>query len=220
MLGLPQSVSESCVYVIHSIHHKLTNSNSLLTLSLRYGPYLYDELPDECYGVYNFDLLPFCDVQKLPECIALAKCVHLLLDGDIMSYKFGYVKKMIESGTIFDIRDVALFNEERWEDARSARRRKEMLIRLYLQGEKRMSGGCYMCCEPFDDRPLKDFPGLHGHHLKEDKKDMNPSQGACWSIVSKVIDRLRGRGLELSWFAAAVESIRRLSLSVASVTCM
>ena len=132
----------------------------------------------------------------------LAKCIRELLDGDIASYTFEYVKKVIETHTNFDIRDVAAFNEVSW-NALSTGFREMKLMRLYLQAEKRMSGGCYFCKKRFDDQPLICFPGLHCHHLKPGKKEMNPSQGAVKSVVDKVRNRLLACGLNLSWFGAA-----------------
>jgi len=114
--------------------------------------------------------------------VKLKKCIQELLDGDIASYTFAYVKDVIETETHteFDIRDVAAFDVVSW-NALLRSGRVQKLMRLYLQAEKRMSGGCYFCKKRFDDKPLASYPGLHGHHLVPEKKEMNPSEGATKS---------------------------------------
>ena len=179
---------------------EMYNFSSLHCLSLiRYGPDLYDQFPTECTRGYSFPFRPFCAVQKDPQCIALAEAVQMMLDNIGLYDKFDAVKKAIEDATVFAIEDVAAFDELSW-SAMADSLREMKLMRLYLQAEKRMAGGCYFCKTPFDDKPLTDYPGLHCHHPKPGKKWFDPSAGA---IKSKVMEKIRRFGFNLTWFGAA-----------------
>ena len=101
-----------------------------------------------------------------------------LLSGTVKSYSFGHVRYAIEFETVFDHRDCLLFNEDRWNEATTTTQRNHMLTRAYLQSEKRLSGGCYMCGQDFANVPLRDMTGLDCHHVLEKKKNHNPSEGA------------------------------------------
>jgi len=195
---VPQQVRTLCVISL-SIYKLLISSSLNCTSLIRYGPDLYDQLPTECTRGYSFPFRPFCAVQKDPLCIALAEAVQMMLDNIGLYDNFDAVKKAIEGTTVFAIEDVAAFDELSW-SAMTPALRKMKLMRLYLQAEKRMAGGCYFCKTRFDDRPLTDYPGLHGHHLKPGKKWFDPSKGANESLVMK---KVRSFGFNLTWFGAA-----------------
>ena len=76
----------------------------------------------------------------------------------------------------------SFFNKAYWVKATTVSRRNEMLKSAYLQGEKRLSRGCYYCHEDYANVPLRDIPGLDGHHIWEILKLFNPSEGASKPI--------------------------------------
>ena len=172
----------------------------------RYGPDLIASLPDECFGNYKFVPRPFCIVQESIEGKALYSCTKNLLVGDIEKYTFEYVSDTIVAQTFFtDIRDAVLFDKERWDAVTSKVARQQRIMRFYLQGQKRLAGGCYICDDRFDNIPLKGMAGQDCHHVEESEKMFNPSDGASRSIVAKalgvapadlgVVAWLRRRGL-------------------------
>jgi len=195
---MPQQVS-IVMLLYYFISYTFSHHHLTCISLIRYGPDLYDQLPTECTRGYSFPFRPFCAVQKDPLCIALAEAVQMMLDNIGLYNKFDAVKKAIEGATVFAIEDVAAFDELSWSKMTPALR-KMKLMRLYLQAEKRMAGGCYFCKIHFDNKPLTDYPGLHGHHLKPGKKWFNPSKGATESKVMKAIRRF---GFNLTWFGAA-----------------
>eukprot|EP00985_Skeletonema_marinoi_P026485 scaffold20550_cov232-Skeletonema_marinoi.AAC.2 len=65
---------------------------------------------------------------------------------------------------------------QRWTCAGKSTRNL-LLRRVYLQVEKRMCGGCLHCGEKFCNLPLRELGGIDLHHVIEEKKLFNPSEG-------------------------------------------
>ena len=154
----------------------------------RFGPTLCKILPDKCFGVYNFLPRPYCAVQDSPEGRDLYKCTKSLLLGEVESYSFEHVVSTILGDTFFtDERDALLFDKERWESITSVVARQEMIMRFYLQAEKRLAGPCYLCKET-KFSTLKSMGGGDNHHVDEDNKKLNPSECASRAKVAKKLD--------------------------------
>ena len=152
----------------------------------RYGPYKYQSLPNKCYGDYSdyTKPRPCFEVQLSKECRDLYKVCCRLLDTNIMSLSHNNIMEAIHKDTIFDPRDAVLFNEQEWEIelGTDTDTRRRMIKRIYLQGEKRLSGGCFLCDEEHANSPLRDIPGVDNDHLCPDKKRFNPSEGIRYSL--------------------------------------
>eukprot|EP00985_Skeletonema_marinoi_P006588 scaffold2848_cov91-Skeletonema_marinoi.AAC.2 len=140
-----------------------------------YGACAFDELPKTCEKNYDFEAVPCFAAQQDDQCKKVLACIKELL-LDVATLTFNTVCTTFESNTDFRYKDCFLFNKERWTRAGKLTR-NIMLRRVYLQVEKRMCGGCLRCGEKFCNLPLRELGGIDLHHVIEEKKLFNPSEG-------------------------------------------
>ena len=150
-----------------------------------FGPNLYDSLPNECFGVYIYAPRPYHVVQSSFDCKKLYETFRGLIGDQVTTYSYEYiVQQIIDSDNTFfvDHRDCLLFDKDTWNRIQDKSSRNTLLKRAYLQAEKRLAGGCFMCLNDFANGPLRQLGGLDGHHVDESNKSFDPSKGVHHSL--------------------------------------
>ena len=142
----------------------------------RHGYVPYDQMPNSVERDYNFPIRPCFEAQQCDECQRVLGCIERL-QINAANRSFEDVSRTFSDETAFHSNDAFSFNEERWNTADQSTREK-MLYRAYLSCEKRMTGGCYLCKESHCKLPLRELRGTDLHHVRENEKDFNPSEGA------------------------------------------
>jgi hypothetical protein len=144
-----------------------------------FGVSRFNELPDTCEGDHTCEPVPFFIAQEKPECKKVLTWLTKI--QNVASQAFESIRDTFDAETDFKPNDCFLFTGERWARADPSTR-ESMLYRVYLGVEKRMCGGCLRCGEKFCNLPVRELGGLDGHHVLEEMKLFNPSEGAKKTI--------------------------------------
>jgi len=155
-------------------------------------------MPDTLYRKEGYSdvvkVVPFSVVQDSDR----GRKVHALIDKLVANieddseetYDAVRVTKLVEEATGYDRRDLADFEDKKYDDAKPSEKINILkMIEYYF--ERREAGGCFMSCcnKRFRNRPRKDFCWFDGHHAKEDSKEDEPSQYHKMSVEQARLER-------------------------------
>ena len=156
------------------------------------------DMPTELFRKEGYpdveNVVPFSVVQDSDK----GRKVHALIDALVANiddnseetYKAEYVTKLVEEATGYDRRDLADFENKKYDDAKPSGKINFLkMIEYYF--ERREAGGCFMSCcdERFRNRPRKDFCWFDGHHASRDSKEDEPSQYHKMSVEQARLER-------------------------------
>ena len=158
------------------------------------------DMPTELYRKEGYSdvvkVVPFSVVQDSDK----GREVHALIDKLVANinndsektYKADYVTKLVEEATGYDRRDLADFENKKYDDATKSEK-IDFLKMIEYYFERREAGGCFMpcCTRLFRNSPRKDFCWFDGHHAKDDSKEDSPSQYRKMSVEQARLERRR-----------------------------
>ena len=150
----------------------------------------YWMLPDDYFG-QSFDDLNsirmYSDVQESDECKDVHRVIDELMAGEKDDIEYDELESRLKVQR-FNIRDISLFDSDEWKKADSSKR-GVFVKQLEYYYEKRSTGGCFLCNQPFHSLATKKLCALDGHHVDENSKDHNPAQSIKLSLEEGRLER-------------------------------